>query len=392
MHGPSAPPASPVSQSATIAPPPQSPVIAPSAPAGAPVGRGPHPPGSRRHHVSLGWRAKPRRRAAPAGGRVGAQSPAADVGDGASPAGPGLGVGVAGTLAAGTTSQGVLPDERPIPPDYLRLYRDAGARAGIDWVVLAAIGSIETDHGRSPLPGVRDGLNLAGCCAGPMQFNLMNGHPSTWEVYATDGDGDGRLSPYSPADAIAAAARKLVTDGAPADYGAALLRYNHDPAYVDAVLRRAAWYRLTESGAYAWPLGASDVRIIGVPGAGTHALGDWQSDNAVDLGVPVGTSVYAVCDGIIGPRLGPSSGGLDPASRFGGLRVTLDCGTNRFWYGHLSSFAQGIAAGAVVVRGQEIGRSGAANGVPHLHIASERGDPRDLLGIGAGSLWRVASP
>jgi hypothetical protein len=32
---------------------------------------------------------------------------------------------------------------------------------------------------------VRSGINLAGCCAGPMQFNLTNGPPSTWDTWAT---------------------------------------------------------------------------------------------------------------------------------------------------------------------------------------------------------------
>lgn len=317
----------------------------------------------------------------------------------------GSGLSVAPSVAAGAggpvtpvgppasgTSPGLSPDPLPIPPDYLRLYRRFAADAGIDWAILAAIGSIETDHGRSALPGVRDGVNIAGCCAGPMQFNLMNGHPSTWETYATDGDGDGHVSPYSPADAIASAARKLVADGAPGDYSMALLRYNHDQVYVDAVLRRAAWYRFAEGGdRYAWPLGTADIRVIGIPGAGTHTLGNWQSDNAVDLSVPVGTAVIATCDGIVGPGLGPSSGGLNPAARFGGLRVTLNCAANSFWYGHLSAYSPGIVAGTVVVRGQEIGRSGAANGVPHLHLASERGDPRDLLRL-TSSAGRRSAP
>lgn len=284
-----------------------------------------------------------------------------------------------GLPAASATPPEAPPDPTSIPSEYLGLYRDAATAAGIDWTILAGIGSIETNHGRSTLPGVRAGLNTFGCCAGPMQFNLTNGPPSTWETYATDGDGDGRLSPYSPADAIASAARKLVADGAPLDYRRALLRYNHDPAYVEAVLRRAAWYRLVDGGAYSWPLGTVDARMIGFPDSGTHTLGNWQSDNAVDLAVPVGTPVTAVCDGVIGTRLGPSSGGLDPTSRFGGLRVTLDCRTNRFWYGHLSAYASGLAAGVAVIRGQEIGRSGAASGVAHLHIAAERGDPRLLF-------------
>ena len=75
--------------------------------------------------------------------------------------------------------------------------------------MLAAIGAIESDHGRSDAPGVHSGVNAFGCCAGPMQFNLTDGPPSTWQRYAVDGNHDGVLDVYDPADAIAAAARYL---------------------------------------------------------------------------------------------------------------------------------------------------------------------------------------
>ena len=42
--------------------------------------------------------------------------------------------------------------EQGIPANYLALYRDAGREYGVPWQVLAAIGSIETDHGRSTRP------------------------------------------------------------------------------------------------------------------------------------------------------------------------------------------------------------------------------------------------
>jgi hypothetical protein len=35
-----------------------------------------------------------------------------------------------------------------IPPSYFALYRDAATATGLDWAILAAIGSVETDHGR----------------------------------------------------------------------------------------------------------------------------------------------------------------------------------------------------------------------------------------------------
>ena len=116
---------------------------------------------------------------------------------------------------------------REIPPRYLRLCERAGARYGIDPWILAGIGAIETMHGTSTAAGVRSGGNAYGCCAGPMQFNIRNGPPSTWDAYGIDGNGDGRKSPYDPADAIPAAASYLRASGAPAGYRTALYAYNH---------------------------------------------------------------------------------------------------------------------------------------------------------------------
>src|SRR4051794_15089785 len=49
--------------------------------------------------------------------------------------------------------------ENGIPGDYLALYRQAGAAYAVPWTILAAIGAIESDHGRSTAPGVQTGLN-----------------------------------------------------------------------------------------------------------------------------------------------------------------------------------------------------------------------------------------
>jgi hypothetical protein len=61
-----------------------------------------------------------------------------------------------------------------IPRGYLRLYCQAGARSRVPWPVLAAIGKVESDHGRVRLPGVRSGSNWAGAC-GPMQIGCVPG-------------------------------------------------------------------------------------------------------------------------------------------------------------------------------------------------------------------------
>jgi soluble lytic murein transglycosylase-like protein len=98
-----------------------------------------------------------------------------------------------------------------IPSSYLKLYKAAGSRYGVDWRILAAIGKNESDHGRSKAPGVSSGRNYADCCSGPMQLCTVKSCGNTWGYYAIDGDNDGVTSVYDPADSIFAAAT-LVRD------------------------------------------------------------------------------------------------------------------------------------------------------------------------------------
>jgi hypothetical protein len=131
-----------------------------------------------------------------------------------------------------------------IPANYLALYRHAGRVYGVPWPVLAGIGAIETNHGRSRALGVRSGVNRYGCCAGPMQFNVRNRPPSTWDRYGVDGNRDGRRDVYDPADAIASAGHYLraLLRAADGDLRQAVLGYNHSQAYVEHVLARARAY------------------------------------------------------------------------------------------------------------------------------------------------------
>ena len=73
----------------------------------------------------------------------------------------------------GSSSNTTVDCTKPIadiPPEYCLLYVAAAPDCpGLDWTVLAAIGKVETDHGRSTLPGVSEGENYAGA-GGPMQF------------------------------------------------------------------------------------------------------------------------------------------------------------------------------------------------------------------------------
>jgi membrane-bound lytic murein transglycosylase B len=123
-----------------------------------------------------------------------------------------------------------------IPPGYLRLYRTAGARYRIPWPVLAAIGKVESDHGRVRLPGVRSGSNWAGAC-GPMQLGCVPGSKAgnAWARY-----GHGNV--YDPAAAIPAAARYLVDHGARHNLDRALFAYNHSRSYVARVKQLARHY------------------------------------------------------------------------------------------------------------------------------------------------------
>jgi peptidoglycan DL-endopeptidase CwlO len=149
-----------------------------------------------------------------------------------------------GVAAAATSS---------IPVTYLRLYQAAGAQYGVPWNLLAAIGKIESDHGRSHLPGIRSGANAAGA-AGPMQFGIGGRAGNTWGGaprhparqktggYAVDGNADGWVDVYDPADAIPAAARYLIAHGAPAKLPQAVFAYNRSSSYVQGVLTQAARY------------------------------------------------------------------------------------------------------------------------------------------------------
>jgi hypothetical protein len=129
-----------------------------------------------------------------------------------------------------------------IPADILPIYQQAGDSRGLDWTYIAAIGKIETDHGRSKAQGVHSGVNTFGCCAGIMQVSLL-GRPSTWDSYGVDGNNDGKTSPYDPADAIPAAADYLKASGAPGDWDHAIFAYNHAAWYVADVKRQAELYR-----------------------------------------------------------------------------------------------------------------------------------------------------
>ncbi|MBG0851479.1 lytic murein transglycosylase [Streptomyces spinoverrucosus] len=160
-----------------------------------------------------------------------------------------------------------------VPVSVFAAYRRAEARladmapgCGLRWQLLAAIGQVESGQARggrvaadgtTPAPvlgprldgngfalirdtdgGALDGDAVYDRAVGPMQFI-----PSTWAVWGTDGNGDGRADPHNVFDAALAAGRYLCAGGrdltASGDLDAAILGYNRSTAYLRTV---RAWF------------------------------------------------------------------------------------------------------------------------------------------------------
>jgi hypothetical protein len=179
-----------------------------------------------------------------------------------------------------------------IPIVALNAYRVAAARmasakpsCGIDWSLLAAIGRIESNHGRyggavlhpdgtatlrilgPALDGVRfayiadsdggrwDHDTRYDRAMGPMQFI-----PTTWRAYAVDADGNGTTDPFDIDDAALAAANYLCIAGGDlrtdAGQRRAVFAYNHSDSYVDQVLALAR--------AYAAGIAVADLPMRGI--------------------------------------------------------------------------------------------------------------------------------
>jgi hypothetical protein len=149
----------------------------------------------------------------------------------------------------------------------------ADPACGIDWALIAAIGKVESDHGRyagngldgsgTVRPGIY-GLPLDGSnntavirdtdggtldrdttwdrAVGPMQFI-----PGTWSTVGVDADGDGTKNPQNMSDAATSTAVYLCSGPGDltrdSDLRSAVLRYNHSDAYVSQVVAIADGYR-----------------------------------------------------------------------------------------------------------------------------------------------------
>jgi cell wall-associated NlpC family hydrolase len=217
-----------------------------------------------------------------------------------------------------------------IPTDYLAEYQRSALRFGVDWAVLAAIGKVECDHGRSPARGCNPPgtVNVAGA-TGPMQFvgsTWRSGTPPMTvpppgasaprgDGYATDGDGDGVADVWNPADAIASAARLLRANGAPSDYRAAVFAYNHSTAYVARVLAQAQDYR----AAFAPGGGAGAVRALAWAVAHVGRFDGYSQGPSTDRGGSVADMqsrepIGGTCDCSMFARWAMAQAGIDIGS------------------------------------------------------------------------------
>jgi hypothetical protein len=162
-------------------------------------------------------------------------------------------------LAARRPGSGGAPRvriERRWMEGFYPIYGTAQATFKVDWLLLASIHMQESAF--STAPGTYAGLNFAGCCGGPMQFNVTNGPVTTWDLVKDSyiyGPRPGRYdhmtarhpSVYDDFDAVMAAGRLLSADGAGmaldgSAWAAAYDYYGHDAtgvAYADRVLARA---------------------------------------------------------------------------------------------------------------------------------------------------------
>ncbi len=150
--------------------------------------------------------------------------------------------------------------ETEIPTRWMEgfypIYSVAQSTFGVNWLLIASIHDQESAF--STAPTTYHGLNFAGCCGGPMQFNVTNGPVSTWDLVRDayrfgkrpavyDHQTTHHPSIYDDFDSIMAAAWLLSSDGASialddSAWLAAYDYYGHDAAgveYADEVLARA---------------------------------------------------------------------------------------------------------------------------------------------------------
>jgi hypothetical protein len=144
--------------------------------------------------------------------------------------------------------------EGDIPLTALLAYRraadvmaEAKVSCGLTWPLLAAIGRVESDHGRADGAELRENGVATPTRAAPGGLGPMRFFPSVWRVVAVDGDGDGVRNPHDIDDAALAVAVYLCASGEdlrePAAMRAAVRSYDDSRRYVELVLAYEEMYR-----------------------------------------------------------------------------------------------------------------------------------------------------
>ena len=313
----------------------------------------------------------------------------------------GSAAGVSGAAAGQATfnpSEEALDD---IPEALLPLYIDAAAACpGLPWQVIAGIAKVESNHGRvfggtvAPdgriLPpiigialngengtlaiadtdnGILDGDTVWDRAVGPFQFI-----PSSWAIFAQDGNRDGIRDPHNFYDALPAAIAHLCPNGVVTDVAEAIFNYNHSFDYVTLVLEWAARYTgpLASNGGiiegYAYPLPAAHA-------GETIATRRHHDYPAIDIGgTPVGTPAFAMVTGTVTSAIGDAGLYVPGGSTCGNTVIIAGVDGATYTYCHLSAVF--VVSGQVVTAGQGVGLTGGQPGSPgagtttgpHLHL------------------------
>jgi murein DD-endopeptidase MepM/ murein hydrolase activator NlpD len=129
----------------------------------------------------------------------------------------------------------------------------------------------------------------------------------------------------------------------------------------------------------AYPISERGTSLGGVAAHMSRPLGNWQSDNAVDLAAPPGTAVFACEAGTVEKVYLAHVD--DHSSNIFGAQVTITCDRGRqFFYTHIRSVPPTIHAGALVRAGQQIGVVTEWAGTTHLHLGMAPPDnPEEYL-------------
>ncbi len=179
---------------------------------------------------------------------------------------PGVPTGASDSIIANASANGIPAAALAAYQRAEQVINSADASCNVPWQLIAAIGRVESDHGRyggnvlsrdgKSRPGIY-GIPLDGSnstqqvrdsdagqydddpvfdrAVGPMQFI-----PQTWSIVGVDGDGDGKRDPQDIDDAALATAVYLCSgDEDLSTYGgqkASVYRYNHSQEYVDLVI------------------------------------------------------------------------------------------------------------------------------------------------------------